>query len=103
MINCERRKGNGPAGAPTPRDPAHRTSRERKVTVDTNILRKDYPESSAPTDEMVETHYAALEHEACPFCYDGWVFLGYEGVDENGERVEVVERVPCRRCRPEDL
>jgi SWIM zinc finger len=30
-------------------------------------------------------------------CYDGWVFLG--GEDETG--CEVVERVPCRRCRPE--
>jgi hypothetical protein len=29
--------------------------------VDTNILRKNSPESSAPSDEMVETHYAALE------------------------------------------
>jgi hypothetical protein len=40
--------------------------------------------------------------EACHFCYDGWVFLGYEGVNEDGELVEVgTERVPCRRCRPE--
>ena len=59
--------------------------------MDTNILRKDHPESSAATDE------------ACHFCYDSWVFLGYEGVDENGEHVEVIERVPCRRCRPEAL
>jgi len=70
--------------------------------VDTNILRKDSPEGDAPTDEMLETHYAALERAACPFCYDGWVFLGYEGVDEDGELVEVgTERVPCCRCRPE--
>jgi hypothetical protein len=69
--------------------------------VDTNILRKAYPESNAPSDEMVETHYAALERAACPFCYEGWVFLGYEGVDQNGEHEEVIERVPCRRCRPE--
>ena len=35
------------------------------------------------------------------FCYDGWVFLGYEGENENGELVEVgTKRVPCRRCRP---
>ena len=67
--------------------------------MDTNILRKDYPESSASTDEMVETHYAALERAACPFCYEGWVFLGYESVDEDGELIEVgTERVPCRRC-----
>ena len=35
-------------------------------------------------------------------CYEGWVYLGFEGEDENGELLEVViERVPCRRCRPE--
>ncbi len=50
-----------------------------RLTVDTNILRKDHPESSAPTDEMVETHYAALERAACPFCYDGWVYMGSMG------------------------
>jgi hypothetical protein len=60
--------------------------------VDTNILRKDQPEVPAPSDE---TPHA---------CYDGWVFLGYEGVDEDGELVEVdTERVPCRRCRAETL
>jgi hypothetical protein len=72
--------------------------------VDTNILRKDYPEGSASTDEMVETHYADLERATCPFCYEGWVYLGYEGVDEDGELVEVaIERVPCRRCHPKAL
>jgi hypothetical protein len=35
-------------------------------------------------------------------CYAGWVFLGFEGEDEQGEHVEVIERVPCRRCRPEN-
>jgi hypothetical protein len=40
------------------------------------------------------------EEETPHFCYDGWVFLGYEGVDEDSELVEVTtERVPCRRCR----
>ena len=34
-------------------------------------------------------------------CYSGWVFLGFEGEDEIGEHVEVVERVPCRRCHGE--
>ena len=32
-------------------------------------------------------------------CYDGWVFLGFETEDESGEQVEVIERVPCRRCQ----
>jgi hypothetical protein len=37
-------------------------------------------------------------------CYEGWVYMGYEGVDEDGEHVEVdTERVPCRRCQPESV
>ena len=36
-------------------------------------------------------------------CMGGWVFLGFEGEDEYGEHVEVIERVPCRRCHPESL
>ncbi len=35
-------------------------------------------------------------------CYGGWVFLGFEAEDEDGELVEVIERLPCR-CRPESL
>jgi len=60
--------------------------------MDTNILRKDRPE--VPTERADTPH----------FCYDGWVFLGYEGEDENGELIEVgTERVPCRRCNRESL
>ena len=56
--------------------------------VDTNILRqRSYPEK-VPARE--ETPHG---------CYSGSVFLGFEGEDENGEHVEVIERVPCRRCR----
>jgi hypothetical protein len=36
-------------------------------------------------------------------CLGGWVFLGFEGEDEHGEPVEVIERLACRHCRPEDL
>jgi hypothetical protein len=64
----------------TPRDPAHR---ERMLTVDTNILRTT-PEKDAPDEETLHG------------CYEGWVYLGFEG--ENGEHVEVIERLPCRRC-----
>jgi hypothetical protein len=32
-------------------------------------------------------------------CWDGWVYLGFEGEDANGEHVEEIERVPCRRCQ----
>ncbi len=31
-------------------------------------------------------------------CYEGWVYLGVEGEDDNGEHVEVILRVRCRRC-----
>jgi hypothetical protein len=37
-------------------------------------------------------------HESPHGCWDGWVYLGFEGEDENGEYVEEIERVPCRRC-----
>jgi hypothetical protein len=46
--------------------------------------------SEVPTDQ--ETPHG---------CMDGWVYLGFEGEDENGEHVEEIERVPCRRCRSE--
>ena len=43
--------------------------------------------------------YAGSKLEETPHgCLDGWVYLGFEGEDENGEHVEEIERVPCRRC-----
>ena len=40
------------------------------------------------------------DHEEAPHgCIDGWVYLGFEGEDVNGEHVEEIERVPCKRCR----
>ena len=36
-------------------------------------------------------------------CYSGWVFLGFEAEDESGEPIEVIERVPCRRCNPQSF
>ena len=63
------------------------------------------PFTSAPrrdAHEDVEAHYAALERLESPHgCIDGWVYLGFEGEDENGEHVEIIERVPCRRCEDE--
>jgi hypothetical protein len=40
----------------------------------------------------------ATPEETPHACYDGWVFLGFEGVNENGEHVEVIEPVRCCRC-----
>jgi hypothetical protein len=55
------------------------------------IIRENAPTVPVPTEE---TPHA---------CMDGWVFLGFEGEDENGEHVEVIVHVPCRRCNPESL
>jgi hypothetical protein len=49
--------------------------------VDTNILRNTPEKVAAPADERPHG------------CYDGWVYLGFEG-----EEVEVFEAVLCRRC-----
>jgi hypothetical protein len=54
------------------------------------IIREHPPGVPIPTPK--ETPHA---------CMDGWVFLGFEAEDENGEHVEVIERVHCHRCRPE--
>jgi hypothetical protein len=62
------------------------------VTVDTRIIRKSPTEVSSRPDQ--ETPHA---------CMDGWVYMVFEGEDENGEPAEVIERVACRRCRPESL
>ncbi len=51
------------------------------------IIRESLPTVPAPT-----------EHETPHGCYDGWVYSGFEGEDENGEHVEEIECVPCRRC-----
>jgi hypothetical protein len=35
-------------------------------------------------------------------CYDGWVYLGFE-TEEDGELVEITDRVPCKRCAAGDV
>jgi hypothetical protein len=79
------KKGNGPAGARTPRDPAHR---ERMTTVDERILAQRAQHS--PTGQ----EHKGREKRSCFYCLEGWVFLGSIGHD--GE--EVVESIRCRRC-----
>jgi hypothetical protein len=39
------------------------------------------------------------DHDRPHGCYDGWVYLGFE-TEEDGELVEITDRVPCRRCAP---
>ena len=52
--------------------------------------------STEDHDDTVEAHYACLERLCA--CLEGWVFVGRLVVDEDGEEVEVIEAVPCRRC-----
>jgi hypothetical protein len=61
--------------------------------------------SSAPAhpsedhDDTVGAHYASLERSHA--CYQGVVYIGYV-VEEDGEELEVIKAVPCRRCAGED-
>jgi hypothetical protein len=75
------------------------------VSVNREVLAGDpFPLGATRSDETVEAHYAALERLETPHgCIDGFLYLGFEGEDENGEHTEVLERVPCRRCHGEDL
>jgi len=50
-------------------------------------------------DDVVETHYASLERACC--CYGGYHYLGHMEIGDDGEEVEVIEAVPCRRCNGE--
>ena len=64
----------------------------------------DTAESSAPHahqstedhDDTVESHYSCLERPHA--CLAGFVYVGHMVVGEDGEELEVVEAVPCRRC-----
>ncbi len=48
-------------------------------------------------DDTLDAHYSGLERLRPHGCYDSLVFIGHL-VEEDGEEVEVVEAVPCRRC-----
>jgi hypothetical protein len=63
----------------------------------------DITESSAPyahpsteDHDTVEAHYACLERPHA--CCQGVVFIGRLVVGDDGEEVEVIEAVLCRRC-----
>ena len=65
----------------------------------------DTAESSAPHahpstedhDDTLEAHYSGLERLRPCACMSGVVYIGHL-VEADGEEVEVVEAVPCRRC-----
>jgi hypothetical protein len=53
----------------------------------------DTRESSAPN-----AHPSTGDHEHPHACLEGVVYIGRLVVGEDGEEVEVIEAVPCRRC-----
>jgi hypothetical protein len=47
----------------------------------------------------IRTHSPEVLPDETPHgCYEGFVYIGHMAEDESGEMVEVIERVPCRRC-----
>ena len=47
-------------------------------------------------------HAAPHDQDHPHACLNGYVYLGYTVLDEEtGEEVEMVERLPCRRCAEE--
>ena len=57
-----------------------------------------YAAACVEHDDTVQAHYASLERPHA--CTDGVVYIGYL-VEQDGEEVEVIEAVPCRRCAEE--
>ena len=52
-----------------------------------------------PHDDSVEAHYSGLERLESPHvCLNGAVYIGRLVIDGDGNEVEVIEAVPCRRC-----
>ena len=52
-------------------------------------------------DDTLDAHYSGLERPHA--CMGGYVYIGHLVEGEDGEEVEVVEAVPCRRCAAEAL
>jgi hypothetical protein len=58
-----------------------------------------HPPAQASPDDTVEAHYSGLERLECALCYRGLVYIGHHELTEEGEEIEVVEAVPCKRCK----
>jgi hypothetical protein len=91
---------SGPAGAVTPRSPAHR--KVGTLAVDSREFSAHAHPSTEDHDDTVEAHYACLERPHT--CNDGWVTLGQIVVDpQTGEETEEFALYLCRRCSDDGL
>jgi hypothetical protein len=60
---------------------------------------KEVCSPNGPQPKYTHRTPEVLPEESPHGCYEGWIHLGFEGEDENGEHVEEIESAPCRRCR----
>ena len=93
--------------APTLPDPAHNPT---EVLVDRFSVHPEtrsgdgfaYAASRRDAHEDVEAHYASLERLEAPHgCISGVVYIGEMAIGEDGEEVEVIHPMLCRRCHGE--
>ena len=54
--------------------------------------------STEEHDDTAEAHYSGLERLRPHACLKGFVYIGHMVVGDDGEEVEFIEVVPCRRC-----
>jgi hypothetical protein len=54
--------------------------------------------STEDHDDTVEAHYFGLELLRPHACEGGTVYIGHLVAGDDGEEIEIIEPVPCRRC-----
>ena len=72
-----------------------RTKGEDPMAIEKSTAHPAHP-STEDHDDSIEAHYASLERPHA--CTGGWVFVGYLVAGDDGDEVEVIEAVPCRKC-----
>jgi hypothetical protein len=86
--------------APTRLPPLGAWTTRRPPVIDQKSSAPAHP-STEDHDDTVEAHYACLERPHA--CLEGFVYIGCLVVGDDGEEVEVVEAVPCRRCSGDEF
>ncbi len=69
---------------------------KRRETVDT--MKSSAPDAHPSRPEVAAGDPFAYAGRKCFACYEGLVYIGHLEMAEEGEEVEVIEAVPCRRC-----
>ena len=57
----------------------------------------DHDQDHDHDHDTIEAHYACLERLRPHACYEGVVYIGHLVTGDDGEEVERVEALPCRR------